>query len=95
MQRVTRRIDIPSSGIGSEQYILSHTYLPSTQPSSLSKIYIQASLHADEIPGLLVINHLIKLLDKATQINAEIILVPFANPIGLNQQLLGNQPYNL
>jgi uncharacterized protein len=56
------------------------------------KVYVQASLHADEIPGMLVINHLTKMLDAAEardDIHGEIVIVPFANPIGLSQQILG------
>lgn len=57
------------------------------------KVYIQASLHADEVPGMLVANHLTKMLDTAEsrgEIHGEVIIVPFANPIGLSQQILGN-----
>lgn len=52
------------------------------------KAYIQASLHADELPGMLVAYHLRLKLDalQATgQVLGEIILVPMANPIGLSQ----------
>ena len=54
------------------------------------KVYIQAALHADEYPGLLVAHHLIKLLtalDDQGAINGEIVLVPVANPIGLGQRI--------
>ncbi|MBX7145859.1 MAG: succinylglutamate desuccinylase/aspartoacylase family protein [Alphaproteobacteria bacterium] len=57
------------------------------------KIYLQASLHADETPGMLVLYHLNHLLKKAEQENniiGEIVLVPVANPIGLGQILNGN-----
>ena len=56
------------------------------------KVYIQASLHADEIPGMLVANYLretLEALDAAGQIRAEIVLVPVANPIGLAQEIYG------
>ncbi|MBV8665253.1 MAG: succinylglutamate desuccinylase/aspartoacylase family protein [Burkholderiaceae bacterium] len=56
------------------------------------KIYIQASLHADETPTMLVALHLKRRLAEFEQrkaINAEIVLVPVANPIGLDQILLG------
>jgi uncharacterized protein len=52
------------------------------------KIYLQASLHADETPGLLVAHHLYDLLaaaDDRGEICGEILLVPYANPIGLSQ----------
>lgn len=57
----------------------------------MKRVYIQATLHADEIPGLLVAHHLIKLLDAAernNEIQQKITIVPFANPIGLSQQIL-------
>ena len=55
-------------------------------------VYIQASIHADEVPGILVANHLSKMLDAAEsreEIFGDIIIVPFANPIGLSQSVLG------
>ena len=57
-------------------------------PGARPKIYIQAALHADETPGLLVQHHLYSLLeeaDRAGRIAGEVILVPYANPIGLSQ----------
>jgi predicted deacylase len=57
-------------------------------PSSGKKAYIQAGLHADEPPGLLVMHHLIDRLDRADaarKITGEIVLVPVANPIGTSQ----------
>jgi predicted deacylase len=56
------------------------------------KAYLQASLHADEIPGLLVMHKLIGLLDEADargDICGQIVLAPVANPIGNGQVLLG------
>ncbi len=61
------------------------------QPGGAAKAYIQASLHADELPGMLVAHHLrLKLdaLEAAGRIAGEVILVPMANPIGLSQYLL-------
>lgn len=55
------------------------------------KAYIQASLHGDELPGMLVAHHLRQQLDAleaAGQVSGEIVLVPMANPIGLSQFLL-------
>lgn len=56
------------------------------------KAYIQASLHADEIPPMLVQHHLIRLLDesdRAGRIRGEVIVVPVANPVGVTQVLHG------
>ncbi|WP_457390124.1 succinylglutamate desuccinylase/aspartoacylase family protein [Roseateles sp. P5_E1] len=55
------------------------------------KTYIQASLHGDELPGMLVAHHLrlqLDALEAAGQISGEIVLVPMANPIGLSQFML-------
>jgi predicted deacylase len=55
------------------------------------KAYIQASLHGDELPGMLVAYHLrqqLDALDAAGQITGEIVLVPMANPIGISQFVL-------
>ena len=52
------------------------------------KVYLQAGLHADEMPGVLVLHHLMELLDAASgrgEIRGEICVVPTANPIGLSQ----------
>lgn len=61
------------------------------QPGVGQKIYIQASLHADELPGMLVAHHLRRLLtelETAGQLLCEVVLVPMANPIGLDQTLM-------
>jgi uncharacterized protein len=56
------------------------------------KVYIQAALHADELPGILVAHQLaqqLATLESRNAIVGEIVLVPFANPIGLAQQVQG------
>ena len=60
-------------------------------PRGGGKVYIQASLHADELPGMLVAWHLKSRLGELEQqgrLQREIILVPVANPVGLEQVLL-------
>ncbi|WNW13748.1 M14 family metallopeptidase [Pseudomonas sp. DTU_2021_1001937_2_SI_NGA_ILE_001] len=55
------------------------------------KVYIQASLHADELPGMLVAWYLKQRFDeleRAGKLKAEIVVVPVANPIGLEQVLM-------
>ncbi len=54
------------------------------------KVYIQASLHAEELPGMLVAHHLRAALEAAEAhgwIQGEVVLVPVANPIGLAQRV--------
>ncbi len=57
------------------------------------KVYVQAALHADEQPGMLVAHHLrqaLERLDGDGQIQGQVVLVPMANPIGLSQWLMNN-----
>jgi uncharacterized protein len=52
------------------------------------KAYLQAGLHADEMPGVLVLQHLLPLLEQAEaagELVGQVVVVPVANPIGLAQ----------
>ncbi len=80
------------SQLGTERHLVSlHYGSRRTDALRSEKAYLQASLHADELPGMLVMHHLIALLDRAEaagRMRGEVVLVPVANPIGLSQQLL-------
>lgn len=85
MQRVDHPLLSPS--LGSHKTLTSFHF---GTPGSGRKIYIEASLHAEELPGMLVAHHLRTLFEAfeaAGQIQGEIVLVPVANPIGLAQRL--------
>jgi predicted deacylase len=85
MQRIDHPLVSPS--LGSQKTVTSFHY---GTPGASPKVYIQASLHAEELPGMLVAHHLRPLLeaaDAAGQIHGEVILVPVANPIGLAQRV--------
>lgn len=59
-------------------------------PVTGKKVYIQASLHGDELPGSLVAYYLhqeLLKLEQEDRLDARIVLVPFCNPIGLGQML--------
>jgi predicted deacylase len=59
------------------------------------KAYIQAALHADEVPAMLVAHELrkrLQALDAAGKVKGEVILVPAANPIGL-AQVINERPF--
>jgi predicted deacylase len=59
------------------------------------KAYIQASLHADEVPAMLVAHCLrtkLQELEQAGRITGEVILVPAANPLGL-AQVINEKPH--
>ncbi|MBA3056867.1 MAG: succinylglutamate desuccinylase/aspartoacylase family protein [Gammaproteobacteria bacterium] len=83
------RIDHPllPGSLGSTRTLTSFHF---GQPANGPKVYIQASLHAEELPGMLVAHHLRALLEAAeaaSQILGEVILVPVANPLGLAQRV--------
>ena len=50
------------------------------------KVYLQAALHADEQPGILVLHHLLAMLreaDAAGELAAQFVLFPMVNPLGM------------
>jgi predicted deacylase len=86
MQRQTHAI-ATEENIASFQLTSFHFGNPGSK-----KVYIQASLHADEVPAMLVAHVLrreLEKLDAAGHVQGEIILVPAANPIGLSQVIHG------
>jgi predicted deacylase len=88
MTRTTSQIPLPSPAPGTQRSVTVHRY---GRPGARPKAYIQAGLHADELPGMLVAHHLLQrldALDAAGAIQGEIIVVPSANPIGLAQSVL-------
>jgi uncharacterized protein len=59
-------------------------------PGARPKAYLQAGLHADEPAGMMVLRELCKLLAEAEeqgQVAGEIIVIPMANPLGVDQAL--------
>lgn len=85
---IERRHSLIPPAPGTSRELLSLHYGPS---DTGRKATIQASLHADEVPGLLVAHHLRRLLtelESRHSLRGEIVLVPFANPIGLAQRVL-------
>ncbi|KND58600.1 Succinylglutamate desuccinylase/aspartoacylase [Candidatus Burkholderia verschuerenii] len=83
------RIPLLPSTIGTQREVVRLTYGP--QGADM-KVYLQASLHADETPAMLtahVLRDLLQSLEDAGKLAATITLVPVANPIGLSQHVLG------
>ena len=61
--------------------------------AAMRKVYIQAALHADETPSMLVATVLrerLLALESRDALLCKVVLVPMANPIGLAQHVLGN-----
>jgi predicted deacylase len=89
MPTSTVTLVLPSPAPGVERTLRVHRYgVPGARP----KAYFQAALHADEIPGLLVAQHLLRGLEQAQRegrLAGEVVVVPVANPIGLSQHLNG------
>ncbi|MEQ8603387.1 MAG: M14 family metallopeptidase [Marivibrio sp.] len=89
MPRQTERLPLASPTPGVARHLMVHRY---GAPGGRPKVYIQASLHADEWPGLMAIHHLLPLLDAADaagEIQGEIIVVPYANPLGMDARYGG------
>lgn len=85
MQRLEHPLLSPS--LGAQKTLVSLHY---GDPAARPKVYLQASLHAEELPGMLVAHHLRQALDEADRqglIRGCVVLVPAANPIGLAQRL--------
>ena len=89
MTRTTERQALLPSATGTQRLLTLHRYGP---PEARPKAYLQAALHADETPGLLVLHHLVRLLDAAAirgEITGQVVILPYANPIGLDQIVNG------
>ncbi|MGV3650929.1 MAG: succinylglutamate desuccinylase/aspartoacylase family protein [Devosia sp.] len=55
-------------------------------PDAQKKVYLQAGLHADEQPGMLILHHLLPMLAQAEaegRLRARFSVVPMANPLGM------------
>jgi uncharacterized protein len=82
-------IPLLSPAIGTHRELVSFHFGPA---NSGQKIYIQSSLHADETPAMLttvLLKRRLLELEKHGALNAEIVLVPVANPVGIGQYVLG------
>lgn len=90
MTKTIERISLGQMSPGTERFLTVHRY---GQKGARPKAYLQASLHSDEIPGMMAAHHLLRLLDEADargEIKGEILVVPVANPIGLGQIVNGS-----
>lgn len=81
--RTTLRIDADAPGTSTELTILRIGPADAKQ-----KVYMQAALHANEQPGIMVIHHLLPLLEAADargELNARFTILPMVNPLGMGQ----------
>ncbi len=89
MPHVKRAIALPSMTPGTGRRLVVHRF---GKPGMRPKAYLQAAIHANELPGAMALHHLMPMLveaDRRGRISGEIIVVPTVNPIGLSQ-LVGN-----
>ena len=91
-------IDLPRSSMANTRTL---TVVRYGEGANGKKAYLQAGLHADEPPGLLVMHHLMNQLDRLDaegRIQGKIVLVPVANPVGISQwrytTLIGRADFN-
>ena len=83
------KIQLPKMSPGTTRSV---TWLRYGKAGARPKVYIQAAIHANELPGAMLLHHLMPMLaeaDQAGSIRGEIVLVPTVNPIG-QSQLIGN-----
>ncbi|TIX45794.1 MAG: succinylglutamate desuccinylase/aspartoacylase family protein [Mesorhizobium sp.] len=89
MQKSIERIAGDSEGVSYEFSVFRFTGTDKTAPSA----YLQAALHAGELPGVVAIDALMPMLSKAeaeSRISGNMTIVPWANPIGRAQYLNGD-----
>ena len=89
MPHSKRRIALPSMTPGTGRSVDFHRF---GRAGARPKTYLQAAIHANELPGAMALHHLLPMLvaaDRRGRIRGEIIVVPTVNPIGL-AQLVGN-----
>ncbi|OUS13836.1 hypothetical protein A9Q97_04485 [Rhodospirillales bacterium 47_12_T64] len=85
MTRITERHALLSETPGTQRVVTMHRYGRNTDGK---KAYVQACLHADETPAMAAVHHLLQSLEDADNkglIKGEIVILPYANPIGLDQ----------
>ncbi|EPJ53707.1 MAG: hypothetical protein OFPI_09620 [Osedax symbiont Rs2] len=90
MTHFIEKIELKTATPGVRRFLKVHRF-KSKKPGP--KVYLHAGLHADEWPGLLTLQHLITRLislDEQELLAGEIVIVPFANPIGMDQRLNGS-----
>ncbi|MCC7271227.1 MAG: succinylglutamate desuccinylase/aspartoacylase family protein [Alphaproteobacteria bacterium] len=93
------RVPLLSNSPGTQRFLTVYRF---GTAGARPKVYMQAAIHANELPGVMALHHLLPMLDAAEKdgkIKGEIIVVPTANPVGLSQHLynnhLGRYDFNL
>ena len=104
MPRSTGKIPLPTMTPGTQRSVVYYRY---GKAGARPKAYLQAAIHANELPGAMALHYLMPMLERAQRdgrIRGEVLVVPTVNPIGLSQlvgnnhlgryDLLGRENYN-
>lgn len=89
MQKTIERIAGDTDGIAYEFPVLRFKGSDGSAP----RAYLQAALHGGEMPGVVAIDRLMPMLlaaEREGRIRGDITIVPWANPIGRSQYLIGD-----
>jgi uncharacterized protein len=87
---ISQTIDLPVTTPGTVRSLKVRRY---GRPGARPKAYVQAGIHADELPANLAAHHLAGLLeaaDRAGAVLGEVVLVPLANPVGLSNVIFND-----
>lgn len=85
MPHTKLKIALPTTTPGTARSIAVHRF---GKAGARPKAYLQAAIHANELPGVMALHHLMPMLADASRrgrIKGEIVVVPTVNPIGLSQ----------
>lgn len=83
---------LPGQSPGAQHRLQSYRF-EGPEPDRWPSVYIHAGLHADEHPGLLVVQHLLielQRIERDGRLLGTVTLRPFANPVGMGQQVFGH-----
>ena len=81
VERIVKTIRGDSPGKSTEL-----VYFRLVPEAASRKVYLQAALHADEQPGILILHHLLGMLRKADEaglLQAQFVVFPMVNPLGM------------
>lgn len=87
----TDRLPVPGDTPGSGFELVVHRF-EGRDPAAPSA-YLQAALHGEEVPGTAALHRLIPRLAEAEgagRLAGSVTVVPYANPVGLGQSMLGD-----
>ncbi len=90
MSKKPKFIQLPSMTPGNARQIATFRF---GAANARPKVYMQAAIHANEMPGTMALHHLMPMLaeaERAGKLRGQVIVVPVVNPIG-QSQLVGNK----